>query len=77
MNEVDISANQSSGMGGGIFNAGRTDLIGRQISQNSARQGGGGVYNNGTLIASRVSINENSTGPGYDGYQVKLLRLVG
>jgi hypothetical protein len=69
LNEVDISANQSSGRGGGIFNAGRTDLIGGLIDQNNARQGGGGIYNNGTLTADRVSINENSTGPGYDGYQ--------
>ncbi len=65
---MEISENQSSGFGGGIYNSGQTELVAGQIGMNNARQGGGGLYNSGLLNANQVSIIENTSGPGYDGY---------
>ncbi|MGK4579966.1 hypothetical protein [Kitasatospora sp. HPMI-4] len=57
----------STGLGGGIFNAGKLTLKESQVTGNTADDNGGGVYNTGgtvTLVHSSVSGNTATNGAG-------------
>jgi hypothetical protein len=70
LQDCSLSGNQSSGAGGGLANAGEAALTAGVIDRNNALDLGGGLFNSGTLVASQLTIQENTTGPGYQGFQM-------
>ncbi len=69
LRETQVNGNLASGAGGGIMNRAELDIAGGEVNENQARRMGGGISNEGQLVGRSFSLSDNTSGPGYDGFQ--------